>query len=101
MSILGPNGKPIASQRKVTIGLTINDQAAGDTKATRHAIGFELDSTDPVKIEEFIGYLTRSLRMKLSELGYQGGHGALGAGVRLATSVGANGLSGGSNVEAR
>jgi hypothetical protein len=72
MALLGPNGKPIASKRRVLLKIEVIDTAPLASDSTRHALGYELDSNDPVAVERFLATIPRTLKAKLVEIGFIG-----------------------------
>jgi len=70
MDLLGANGKPIRSERKVTLQVIILDQKAGESGAERSALGFELESNDPLKIADLLRTVNQSIVFRLNDIGF-------------------------------
>lgn len=69
MSILDPRtGKPVSSQRKVSIQIRLIDQQAMSSQPKTHELGFVLDRSDRTFIAQFLQTLNRGILSKLEEI---------------------------------
>lgn len=66
--ILAPNGKPVASARKVALQVEILDTQAGAFNTERSALGFMLDVPDRVAVGQMLELVKRSVMRRLDEI---------------------------------
>lgn len=70
MTILDPNTKkPVTSERKVVLAITVVDQRPGNPDPTPHQLAYELDDDDDRSdVQRLLSNMVRSAMQKLDEL---------------------------------
>ena len=70
--ILDASGKPVASERRVGLQITILDQRPGHSGFEKATMSFELDSNDPAMLAQLLQNISRSIVRRLDEIGFLG-----------------------------
>ena len=70
MPILGPNGQPIVSQRKVYLKVEIIDREPASPGAQVATLGFELDNANRLAVQALLSNINAQVIRHLTSIGF-------------------------------